>query len=104
MSYFAEFQCASDRHAHRGPQAAERALGERDVAAMAAGDVAGDGQAQARAALVLVARLFEPQEGFEDLLALAFRHARPVVIDVDGEVARLALRGDDDVFAETLGI
>ena len=42
------------RQADHGPEAAQRALVEGDVAAVAARDVAGDGQAQAHALLVLV--------------------------------------------------
>ena len=56
----------------RRAQAAERAVAERDVAAVRARDVAGDGEAEAGAALVLVARVVEPQERLEHLLA----HAR----------------------------
>ena len=62
-----------DRHAHRRAQAAERAVAERDVAAVRARDVARDGEAEAGAALVLIARIVEPQERLEHFLA----HAPP---------------------------
>src|SRR5262252_2144216 len=51
-----------ERHANRRPQAAQRTCCERDVAAMAAGDVAGDGEPQTRVARVLIARVIEPVE------------------------------------------
>src|SRR4051794_5247436 len=70
------------RQAHARAHAAERALVERDVAAMGARDVAGDGKAEARAALVLVARLVEAHEGLEHLLAQLRRDAGAVVVDV----------------------
>ena len=42
---------------------------ERDVAAMAAGNVAGDGKAEAGAAGVEIARLVQPHERLEHVLA-----------------------------------
>src|SRR5262245_22725215 len=50
------------RHAHRGPQSAERAVGQHDVAAMRAGDVAGDRKAESGAAFVLIARIVAAEE------------------------------------------
>ena len=64
---------ALHRHPDRRPQAAERAVAERDVAAVRARDVARDRQPQAGAALVLIARVVEPQERLEHFLA----HVRP---------------------------
>src|SRR5262245_35181497 len=58
---------SSDRHPHRGAQAAERAVAQADVAAMRARDVARDGETEPGAALVLVARIVEPQERLEHL-------------------------------------
>jgi len=60
---------ALDGNPHRGPQPAHRAVAEGDVAAVRAGDVAGDRQPQPRAALILVARIVEPQERLEHFLA-----------------------------------
>ena len=57
------------RHPHRRAQAAHRAVAERDVAAMRAGDVAGDGEPQPGAAFVLVAGVVQPQERLEHFLA-----------------------------------
>src|SRR5262245_33674477 len=51
-----------DRHAHARPQSAERAVRQQDIAAVRAGDVAGDGEAKAGAAFVLVAGIIEAQE------------------------------------------
>src|SRR5438552_1250780 len=48
------------RYPHRRPQPAHRADAERNVAAVRAGDFAGDGKAKARAAFILVARIVEP--------------------------------------------
>ena len=62
--------CVLNRHADRRAQAAERAFAERDVAAMRARDIAGDGEAEPRAALILIARGVEPEERAEDVFAL----------------------------------
>src|SRR5215467_1672927 len=50
------------RHAHARPQTAKRTVRQQNIAAMRAGDVARDGEAQAGAALILVAGIVEPQE------------------------------------------
>jgi hypothetical protein len=60
-----------------------------DLAAVGAGDVAGDGEAEPGAALVLVARLVQPDERLEHFLALVHRHARAVVVDRQHEPASL---------------
>ncbi len=57
---------------------------------MRAGDVAGDGEAEAGAALVLVAGLVKPDERPEHFLALLGRDARAVVIDVNLQEFRVA--------------
>ena len=49
----------------------ERALAERDVAAMRARDVARDRESKPGAALVLIARVVEPKERLEHILAHA---------------------------------
>src|SRR6185295_20259436 len=84
----------SHRHPYRGAQAAHRAVAERDVAAMRAGDVAGDRKAKAGAAFVLVAGVVEAQERLEHFLAHVVRNAGAVVIDGDGEIAVIAVAGD----------
>ena len=48
------------RHFHRRPQAAERAVTQRNISAMRACDVARDGKAEAGAAFVLIAGVVEP--------------------------------------------
>ena len=58
---------------------------------MRAGDVAGDGEAEAGAALVLVAGLVESHERLEHVLALLRWDARPVVVDGDEEPAGLVV-------------
>ena len=54
---------------------------EGDVAAEVAGYLAGDRQAETRAAGVSLAAVLEPGEALEDPLAVACRDARPVVLD-----------------------
>src|ERR1700719_2384713 len=76
----------SHRHPHGGAQAAHRAVAERDVAAVRAGDVAGDRQAQSGAAFILVAGVVEPQERLEHLFAHFRWDARPVVVDRDRQI------------------
>ena len=51
-------------------------MAQRDVAAMDAGDVAGDGEPKPGRAGVLVARMVEPVERTEHLLALGLRECR----------------------------
>src|SRR5262245_18396489 len=72
-----------DGNPHRRTQPTHRAVAERDVAAMRAGDVAGNRPSKARAAFVLVARIVEPQERLEHLFAQARRNAGAIVIDSD---------------------
>ncbi len=60
---------ALNRHPHRRPQAAQRAVAEADVATMRSRDIACDGEPEPAAALVLVARIVEPQERLEHVLA-----------------------------------
>ena len=64
----------------------EPALGRRlemDVAAMAAHDILGDGEAEADAAGRWVARAFETIEGPKHRLALIDGDARPIIVDHD---------------------
>ena len=48
------------------------------------------------AALVLIARVVEPQERLEHFLAHVGRDAGPVVVDSDGQIAVIAMAGDRD--------
>ena len=68
-------------------QAAKHALAERDLAAVAPDDVAGDREPKAGAFLVLVARFVEAVEGPEDLLPLFGRDAGAIIFDRDCEPA-----------------
>ena len=61
---------------------------------MRAGDVARDGEPQARAAFVLIARVIEPQERLEHVLAHVGRNARPVIVDRHGQITVIAVAGD----------
>src|SRR6201988_4053279 len=85
-----------DRNPHRRAQPTHRAVAERDVAAMGAGDVAGNRQPKPGAAFVLVARIVEPQERLEHLFAHARRNAGAVVVDGDGEIAGIPVAFDSN--------
>src|SRR5262249_42552746 len=78
------------RHAPARPQAAERTVRQQNIAAVRAGDIARDGEAEAGAALILVAGIVEPQERLEHLLAQMRRDAGTIVVDGDGEPAVIA--------------
>src|SRR5215203_962523 len=82
-------KCPLHRHAHGGAQAPERRIAQHDVAAMGARDVARDGEAEPRAALVLIARIVEPKERLEHFLALRERNAGSVVVDGDSQPAMI---------------
>ena len=77
----------SGRNSNDGAQAAERRIAEGEVAAMAAQDVARDGEAEAGAAGLFVARAIEAEERLEHLLAAVLRHAGAVVVDHDLDAA-----------------
>ncbi len=62
------------------PQAAKRRIGETDAAAVAVNQIAGDGQAEAGAGGVQIARVVQPHEGAEHALAVGLRDTRPVVV------------------------
>ncbi len=81
-----------------------RAVAERDVAAVRACDVARDGQPQAGAALILIARIVEPQERLEHLLAHVRRDARPIVVHRDAEIAVVTMTGDGNRPREARGV
>ena len=83
-----------DRHPHRRAQPAQRAVRQEYVAAVGARDVARDREPETGAAFVLIARVVEPQERLEHLLAQVRRDAGAVVVDGDGEPAVVALAGD----------
>src|SRR5262249_6014638 len=94
----------SDWHLDGRPQAAERRVAERDVAAVGAGDVAGDGETEPGAALVLVARIVEAQKRLEHFLAHLQRDARPVVVDRHRKPAMIAVPGDGDGGGKARGV
>ena len=96
--------CVLHRHAHAGAQAPERAGRQLDIAAMRARDVACDRKAKAGADLVLVARLVEPEERTEHVLAPFRGNAGTVVIDMDGQEARVAQGFDRQPVAVALGV
>ena len=52
---------------------------------MALGDVTGNGEAEARVRLVLIAGVVDAVERLEDVISLGFGDARPVVVDLNPE-------------------
>src|SRR3954447_25440681 len=90
------FDAKLNRHPHPRAQPAERACIKRDVAAVRARDVARDGETQAGAALVLVARVVESEARLEHLLPYPRGNAGPVVIDGNGEIAVVTMTDDLD--------
>ena len=58
-------------------------MSKHDIPAMGAGDVAGDGQAQARAAALQIAAFIQAVEGPEGFLAPGFGNARAVILHHD---------------------
>src|SRR5207248_11302209 len=85
-----------NRYPHGRPQAAQWAVAEQNVAAMGAGDVAGNGKTEPGAAFVLIARVVEPQKRPEHLLAHAGRNPGTVVVHRDAQPAMIAMPGDRD--------
>ena len=75
-----------------GTEAAHGAVRQRDLAAMAASNVPGDGKPEASAALVEIARGVEPVEGAEDFLELCGRNAFTVIIDKNVDAAYFYLK------------
>jgi hypothetical protein len=58
-----------------------------------AGDRAGDGEAEADAAGLGVARALDAVERFEDLLAFAARNAGPAILDSEDDESALGFQG-----------
>src|ERR1700722_18275005 len=92
------------RHADDSAKPAERAVAERDVAAVRARNVARDGKAQARAALVLVARIVEAKERLEHIVAHVDRNAGPVIVHRHRKPAMVAMAGDRHGRSEARGV
>ena len=67
----------SNRQPDRRLEAAQHAFFQQDIAAMAARDVARDGQPETRIPLVLIARMIQPVKGSEHIAPLRRRNARP---------------------------
>src|SRR4029079_6931728 len=67
-------------------------------------DISRDGDAEACVALVLVARIAEPHERAEHFLAHLRWNTRPIVVDVHGEPAVIAMSRDGDVLGEARGV
>src|SRR4051812_45567959 len=85
-----------DGDPHRRPQTAHRAVAKRNIAAMRARDIAGDGEAKTGAALVLVARIVEPQERLEHFFTHVRRNASAVIIHRQSQPAVIAVAGNRD--------
>ncbi len=77
---------------------------EDDIAAMAAHDVAGDGQAEADAAGLRIARFLDAVKRPEDLLTLVGGHAGAVIVDDDLDGFRALAGADADFLRVALRI
>ena len=71
---------------------------------MAFCNVACDREPKPAVALVLIARMVKPVERPKDVVALPFRNAGPVVIDLDANPLPFRRHANDDVFAEARSI
>ena len=69
----------TQREANHGLQTALGSIAEYDLAAMRVHDGSRDCEPKTDAAGLAAARAFEPDEGFEDLVELILRQARPIV-------------------------
>src|SRR5262245_48807834 len=94
----------SHRQAQDRPQAPHGRIREDKVAAMAARNVAGDGEAQPDTAGLRIARFLEAIERPEYFFPLLGRHARPVVVHGDFDGFRVALGADPDIVGIALGV
>src|SRR6185437_10886763 len=72
---------------------------ERDLAALAAGEVARDRQAETQLAAARVARGIEAEERPKHRIALRLRNARPVIIDENVEAVAQLDPGHPDMLA-----
>src|SRR6478672_1793101 len=84
----------SDRNPDGGSQPSEWTVGEHDVAAVRASDIARDSQTQPGAAFVLIARVVEPQNGLEPLFAKMGWDPGPVGMDGNRGQAMAGVAGD----------
>src|SRR5580658_5021824 len=95
---------ALNGNADCGPETAERAVRERNLAAVRTGDVSCYRKAQTRPALILVARFVQPIEGPEHILAMRGRYARAVIVDDDRHELRLADRRNANALGMAQGV
>lgn len=77
--------------------------GEGEGASVAVGQVTGDGEAQAGAAVVAGAGVVEPDEAFEDALGVFSGHAWSVVVHREVDPAVLVPDGDLDAVCGVAG-
>ncbi len=71
---------------------------------MRARDISRNGKTKTGSALILIARIVEPQERLEYFFAHCGGNPRPIVIDRDRELNVIAMSGDRDGFGVTRGI
>src|SRR5262245_62657398 len=93
-----------NRNFQHGLQTAERGTAERDVAAVNAGDIAGNGEAEPSRAGILIARMVEPVERPEHLLAFRFGDAGAVILDRYCQRSVRLGGADIDVLGEARGV
>src|SRR5436190_23083281 len=89
---------ALDRHPYRRPQSTQWAIGERNLAAVRARNIARNGKTEPRVSLVLIARVVEPHERPEYFFAHFHWNARSVIVDIHRQPAMVAMAGDGSLF------
>src|SRR6185503_17953094 len=85
-------------------QSAHTAIAQHQITAMGAGDVAGDGQPETRAAALQVPALIQTMKRPESLFAPGFGDAGAVVFHGDLDHALVALQADRHLAAMLQGI
>src|SRR5436190_13752599 len=95
---------ALHRQPYRRAQSAQGTVAEHEVAAVGAGDIAGDGEAEADAAGLQVAALVQPVEGAERLFALRRRDTGSVVVDLHFGKTFRALEAREHLSAVLQGV
>src|SRR5262249_45112796 len=88
------YASALPQHRQRRPKAAAVAIGEHDIAPVAARNGACERKPESEPSGLAAARLFEPDEGIEHALHLLLRKPRPVVVNEDHDLCSVALDRD----------
>ena len=94
----------SDGDPYTGPQAAQWARGQCDVATVCSGDIACNGETKTRTALVLIARLVKPKERSEYVFSMFWPNARAIVVNIDVDETCVAYERERHALPVPLGI